>query len=290
MAFANPVVGGTTLIREAIHSPNYVQGVSGWTINRDGSAEFNDALFRGDVEVSAGGDTIMITNAAGFPELRFYAAPNTDFASITGYAAGSGGGHTNHVGILVQAGPDTNTGLSSNIGLDNFGVGRDDARRAIHAELRRCSESPCTQRGRKGPHRGGPVDSNSGASSPPSLIGSGTASNVPVIAGHVYMAVICVRLTASAANNRAEITLWDGTVGSGTQLGSNRIFEIPVITTFKDFVSIHTWVQGSTKTIASMSPGIARFSGSGTVTARVDNNAYALLVFELSMQGVISGL
>jgi hypothetical protein len=290
MAFANPVVGGTTLIREAIHSPNYVQGVSGWTINRDGSAEFNDALFRGDVEVSAGGDTIMITNAAGFPELRFYAAPNTDFASITGYAAGSGGGHTNHVGILVQAGPDTNTGLSSNIGLDNFGVAVTTQGVPFTLNYGDVLNLPVRSVGGRVLTAGGPVDSNSGASSPPSLIGSGTASNVPVIAGHVYMAVICVRLTASAANNRAEITLWDGTVGSGTQLGSNRIFEIPVITTFKDFVSIHTWVQGSTKTIASMSPGIARFSGSGTVTARVDNNAYALLVFELSMQGVISGL
>jgi hypothetical protein len=43
----NPVVGGTVLRRAAIASPNYVAGVSGWTINQDGSAEFNNLTIRG---------------------------------------------------------------------------------------------------------------------------------------------------------------------------------------------------------------------------------------------------
>lgn len=47
MTFSSPVVGGNTLIREAIQSPNYVVNVSGWTINADGSAEFNDLTVRG---------------------------------------------------------------------------------------------------------------------------------------------------------------------------------------------------------------------------------------------------
>src|SRR6266540_2524625 len=52
--FTNPIVGGTALVRPAIKSPNYVPGVSGWSINRDGSAEFGagDAseLLLGDVQ------------------------------------------------------------------------------------------------------------------------------------------------------------------------------------------------------------------------------------------------
>jgi hypothetical protein len=52
MTFSNPIVGGTTLIRPAIHSPDYVPGVSGWSINKDGTAEFNDAVFRGELESS----------------------------------------------------------------------------------------------------------------------------------------------------------------------------------------------------------------------------------------------
>lgn len=52
MGFTNPIIGGAdVLVREAIRSPNFVTGVSGWSINRDGSAEFNDAIFRGDVHV-----------------------------------------------------------------------------------------------------------------------------------------------------------------------------------------------------------------------------------------------
>jgi len=48
MGFTDPIVADTTLIRSAIRSPNYSSGVSGWTINRDGSAEFADVVLRGD--------------------------------------------------------------------------------------------------------------------------------------------------------------------------------------------------------------------------------------------------
>lgn len=48
MAFSNPITGGQgTLVRPAIKSPDYSPGVSGWTINRDGSAEFNNLTIRG---------------------------------------------------------------------------------------------------------------------------------------------------------------------------------------------------------------------------------------------------
>lgn len=49
MSFTNPIVAGTGLVREAINSPNYVAGVSGWSINRDGSAEFSDVAARGSI-------------------------------------------------------------------------------------------------------------------------------------------------------------------------------------------------------------------------------------------------
>lgn len=47
MTFSNPIVGGTTLIRPAIQSPNYMPGVAGWSINKNGSAELNDLSLRG---------------------------------------------------------------------------------------------------------------------------------------------------------------------------------------------------------------------------------------------------
>lgn len=45
----DPILGNTTLRRAAEQSPNYVAGVSGWSVNADGSAEFNDVIFRGSV-------------------------------------------------------------------------------------------------------------------------------------------------------------------------------------------------------------------------------------------------
>ncbi|MGH3570872.1 MAG: hypothetical protein ACRDUW_03435 [Pseudonocardiaceae bacterium] len=51
MPFANPIVSGTKLVIPAIQSVNYVPGMAGWTINRDGTAEFASGTFRGAVVV-----------------------------------------------------------------------------------------------------------------------------------------------------------------------------------------------------------------------------------------------
>lgn len=66
MSFSNPVVGGENgeLIRQSIQSPNYVAGVSGWTINRDGSAEFNNVTIR--LNLTSGSITV---GPAGMPQV-----------------------------------------------------------------------------------------------------------------------------------------------------------------------------------------------------------------------------
>lgn len=51
MSFSNPILSGETLIRSAIKSENYVPGVAGWRISRDGEAEFSDVIVRGEIEV-----------------------------------------------------------------------------------------------------------------------------------------------------------------------------------------------------------------------------------------------
>jgi hypothetical protein len=43
----NPIVGGVALRRPAIQSPNFLTGVQGWSINADGSAEFDNLTIRG---------------------------------------------------------------------------------------------------------------------------------------------------------------------------------------------------------------------------------------------------
>ncbi len=53
MTFTDPILGGeSVLVRQAIRSADYVPGVSGWSINRDGSAEFNDVTVRGELYVT----------------------------------------------------------------------------------------------------------------------------------------------------------------------------------------------------------------------------------------------
>lgn len=85
MPFTNPIVGGNKLIREAIQSPNYVAGSSGWTINRDGTAEFAQATIRGNV-VIVGNTTsgnIEIASSGGYATIKFYNIAHTDFAQIS---------------------------------------------------------------------------------------------------------------------------------------------------------------------------------------------------------------
>lgn len=73
MPFKNPIVGGTTLVRAAINSPNYVPGVSGWIIDADGSAEFNTAVVRGDLIVGVGNPLSGVEATATVPaELTAY--------------------------------------------------------------------------------------------------------------------------------------------------------------------------------------------------------------------------
>jgi hypothetical protein len=58
--FPDDAVGGTTLIRPAIKSPNYDSGVSGWTINQDGTAEFADLTVRGKIIVEDADDGVFV--------------------------------------------------------------------------------------------------------------------------------------------------------------------------------------------------------------------------------------
>lgn len=61
MGFSNSIIGGAAaLVRAAIRSPNFQHQVSGWSINKDGSAEFNNETVRGTFN-----GTNYLINAAG---------------------------------------------------------------------------------------------------------------------------------------------------------------------------------------------------------------------------------
>ena len=61
--FANAVIGGAEfLIRSAIKSANYIAGLAGWRIARDGNAELNNATVRGSL-IAGGGNVTL--NSSG---------------------------------------------------------------------------------------------------------------------------------------------------------------------------------------------------------------------------------
>jgi hypothetical protein len=61
MGFRNEAVGGTTLVRAAIKSPNYVLNVTGWSINKDGTAQFTGVVLIGGTLTG----TNFIINSSG---------------------------------------------------------------------------------------------------------------------------------------------------------------------------------------------------------------------------------
>jgi hypothetical protein len=82
VSFSNPIVGGQgALVRDAIKSRVYVPGVSGWSINRDGTAEFNDLVVNGGQILinNANGDTVASINELGnasFQDLSLVESPS----------------------------------------------------------------------------------------------------------------------------------------------------------------------------------------------------------------------
>jgi hypothetical protein len=77
-----------------IQSVDYVAGTSGWAINGDGDAEFQDVTVRGDIvaETFATATTgaRMEINSAGLNIMRFYATAGTKYGMIGSSAAAAG--------------------------------------------------------------------------------------------------------------------------------------------------------------------------------------------------------
>lgn len=67
MQFQDELAAGIVLVRPALQSPDYETGVAGWSINADGSAEFNNITIRGGDGVPA-----VIVGPEGEPQVIIY--------------------------------------------------------------------------------------------------------------------------------------------------------------------------------------------------------------------------
>lgn len=69
--FSDPILTGDgSLIREVAKSPNYAAGTAGWSINANGSAEFNNVTVRGPVQViGSDGSYVYVQTSGGTAEI-----------------------------------------------------------------------------------------------------------------------------------------------------------------------------------------------------------------------------
>lgn len=95
MGFSDPITAGDVLIREAIRSPNYNPGVSGWRIAKDGTAEFVGIVIQqgGLIQMSGATPTtpLITVIVTGDTTARWQVNANGDM----NWSAGSGAVDTN---------------------------------------------------------------------------------------------------------------------------------------------------------------------------------------------------
>lgn len=84
MPFTNEVIGTNgVLIRNWLQSANFITGISGWQIKKDGTAEFNNGTFRGSIEVGPlTGQHFIVNNPATGDVVDIYDGSNTLVAKI----------------------------------------------------------------------------------------------------------------------------------------------------------------------------------------------------------------
>lgn len=126
MGFKNQIIKGSgALIRAAIKSPNYVAGVAGWFIGRDGTAEFNDVTIRGDLESSnfvtgTSGWKLDQLGPAEFQQVIVDGAVVDDAIKSTGYDAGAASGDPFAGWKIEDAGDAEFTSIA--IGSDEYQI------------------------------------------------------------------------------------------------------------------------------------------------------------------------
>lgn len=262
MAFKNDAIGGESgeLVRAAIHSPNYVPGVSGWTINRDGYAEFNNVNIRLDLAAGTitvgevGGPQVVIrvsTAGAGIIEFptgnpiesespRIGSDSTTDQIFLHLFSGYTDGNPSDSTSELTLMSGDVNTGDNPTAFLSAYGnVGYSEVQVAddniyLQTDLvYTSSELFVNDVSSSGNYPGRVVrgKTETASSSTPISKVSDTAivdasiTGTTLENGIAYRVDVQIRTNATVGTSAVGTQLifwklWDGLVGSGTQLGS----------------------------------------------------------------------
>lgn len=114
--FRDPIIGGGgALVYPSIHSPDFSAGVSGWSENKDGSAEFNNLTIRGAFE-----GTNWVINSSGIFQYSGSPALGNLILAIAPQAGTDAFG--NVYGKMLNAGTWQPTGaMGQHFGVDPSG-------------------------------------------------------------------------------------------------------------------------------------------------------------------------
>jgi hypothetical protein len=110
MPFTNDIAGGQgSLVRNWLQSANFVTGVSGWQIRKDGNVEFNNGTFRGSITSGdPAGQHIVINNSVTGDAVDVYDASNQLIYSIDNTGAATsfyrGGGISQNTIARISGG------------------------------------------------------------------------------------------------------------------------------------------------------------------------------------------
>lgn len=184
---SNIVPGGVGSIVESsdIRSRNYVKGESGWSINSNGNAEFQDGVFRGNFEI--GGTQITIDN--------------TEDVQATIDAVSAAGGGT----VYLQPGTYTlTTDLTIPSGVTLEGVSRDTV-------IIDCNSSYSVVITGTNAYSTGTVTINTGDTT---VTGSGTTWTAGMVGRYIYLDGNWYEITARSSNTSITI----GTAFGGENL------------------------------------------------------------------------
>jgi hypothetical protein len=117
MPYPQQVAPGGVLVYPSIHSPNFIHSVSGWTINEDGSAEFQNLTIRGVFD----GNDFEINNAGFFLYSGTPALGNLILAIANAAGSDRFGNAYSGPGIAISA-PGTGTNNEIQIRPDKNAV------------------------------------------------------------------------------------------------------------------------------------------------------------------------
>lgn len=310
--YRNSIVAGTALVRDAINSPGYIPGVSGWTINKDGTAEFNDLSLRGSLVVTGSasssnyvaGTSGWTLNSNGSAEFN----GNVDMMDgrVTGtlesanYAVGSSGWSLNSAGsaefngnVNMLSGTVTGAMRSTNYVAGNSGWSLNSNGTA---EFNGNIVTALTD-GKVA--TGANVDTANNVLNTRVAVGSGNPQNTAQIAGHGYMALVQVDVHTDAGPTRLRYSLWNGAVG-GTQIGTmTPIMPLSTATAgaangrFETHTMMFVWSAASTTTIANVNLAYEQLVPGGAANptfTRVGTSSFAFIIWDLGLATQITNL